>query len=342
MASCLVASRRGAAGIVAALFLVTVVVLASNAAIWFYGAQANLYAQFRNVQQLRQQTRLEEFQVTRVLVSSTQPELTVTIQNNGPVTIHIVDAIITSRSDVPVWHRIYQVSYYINPGSNNTSVGQTINPVNPTLNSANTYTLTFVTERGNAVTVTYRPTQLVGNFAKFANVGFLSVNFYQTSEQYTSQAQGTPISAWTLSASLACNQQPIWWVWFINHAQADAYILHWSQVQMWLVGGGVGGGGTARDFYIVASSSTPGNLVAYSDNSIKVPKSLVGDWVAGGISTVAEFGATAGGGTTPNDLAGCSIGASYNFAIEISYTVGLNGPQYNELIFYAGSVVTTA
>ncbi len=200
----------------------------------------------------------------------------------------------------------------------------------------------FVIERGNAVTVTYMPTQLVGNYAKYANVGFLSVDFYTAAEQYTSQAQSTPISAWTLSASLACGTHPIWWAWFINHAQDDAYILHWSAVQMWLVGGGVGGGGTASDFYVVASSSTRNNLVAYSDNSIKVPKSPVGDWVAGGIPTVVNFGANAAGGTRPNDLSGCGVGSQYNFAIEISYTLGLNGPQYNQLIPYADSVVTIA
>lgn len=328
-------SRKGISNVIGALFLIAIFFLAFNLLIWYETQQRALYQSGRDLQNQQQLTMLEEFQVTKILISSSKPNAT--ILNSGPVTIHIVDIVITSRSDVPMWHNIYSTSYYIDPGSSVTNIGQNL-PV-PQLDAQKTYSVTFITERGNGVSAIYSPTPVTsGAFATFGNLGYLSVSFTQEGFRFTSPVQGTPLSAWAVASSKVCgNLNVIWWVTFTNHGVYDAKILKWSVAQMWQFRSG-GGGGTATDFYIVGTASVPNGLVAYVDNSIIVPASTTGDWQTGGTPTTLKFSATAAGRTSGQTL-GCAYKDIWDFFIVVSYTY--NNQQFNQLTPYAAMVVTS-
>jgi hypothetical protein len=329
----IVRSRKAVSNIIGAVFLVVTLVLAFNAVIWYARQQNDLNAQARNLQLLQQQSQLERFQVTKILISGSKPNAT--IQNTGSVAIHIVHMIITSQSAVPVTHIQYDVNYYIDPGSSRLNVGQ--NSQATGLNSQNTYSITFITERGNGVSAYYTPTPpATGTYATFGNLGYLSVSFTQSGFWYTSPNQATPAPAWAVSSSTACSNE-IWWVVFTNHGVYDAKILRWSVAQMWQFRS-AGGGGIAMDFFVVASSSTPGNLVAYTDQSISVPASTNGDYQTGGLATTLAFGAATAGGTAQQSL-GCNQGQIFDFFIVVSYLY--NNQQFNQLTAYASMVVTT-
>lgn len=327
-------SRRAVSGTLAGVFVVIVILLASNAAIWLHSQQSNIYAEIRNVEDARQQGRLESFHVLKIIVSSSRPNAT--IQNTGIVTIRIVDLIVTSLSDTPVWHNLFSVSHFISPGSQATNIGQSLPPI---FDPQKVYSIAFVTERGKRVTGTYDPNQLtMGSYATFGNVGYLSIKFEQNAFRYTSEEQESPIQAWTLAKNKVCGEDPLWWVTFVNHGTYDAYILKWSVAQLWLLKS-AGGGGTPQDFYIVGYDSRPSHLESYVDNSIIVPKSASGDWQTGGTPTTLKFGATTAGGTGDQNLSGCEIGAIYDFFIVVSYMY--NGQQFNQLIPYAATVVNS-
>lgn len=328
-------SRRAVSGIIGGVFFVTVILISSSAGIWYYAQQRNLYAQRRDAFQLQQQRTLEQFAVPRVLISQSG-QMNATVQNLGTIPIHIVDIIITSKA-LSVTHNIYNVSYYINPGNTTKNIGQSL-PLS--LSQSGTYTLFFVTERGNLVSAIYSPTQLMGYYATFGNVGYLSVSFDQNSFQYKSKEQSTWTSAWTFSKGKVCGEEPIFQIYFRNHGVFPAYILHWSEAQLWGFASNQGGG-TPQDFFIVDGSSTPGNLRPYTDNTITVPFSLSGDWQTGGTPTPIVFGSTTlSPNTQVQDLSGCGLDSIYDFFIEVSYTY--NGQQFNQLIPYAAAIVTTS
>lgn len=331
-------SRMGVSGIIGAVLLATVIMLAMNTAAWYSAQQSNFIALNRARHQLGQQASLERFQVPKITIPS--QGFNATIQNIGIVSIHIVDIIITQRTS-SIWHRFYGVNYYINPGAMVSNVGLNI-PA--TLDQQQTYTIAFVTERGTRLITTYSPNQLLmGDYATFGNVGYLSINFDQASFQYTSQSQPTSASAWTPSSHGACNtgigKGPLYAIIFVNHGTYDAIVQKWSIAQLWLMQSQVGGGGVAQDFYIVAPSSTPGNLGAYTNGAVTVPKSATGDWETGGTPTTILFGANSMGGTNGQNLADCDVGSIYDFFIVVSYLY--NGQQFNQVVPYAASIITS-
>jgi hypothetical protein len=332
-------SRRAVSGIVGGVFLVTIIFLSTNVLIWYYSQEMGLFAQARKAQQLAQERDLEQLAIQKLFISSSRPNAT--ILNTGGVPVHIVDIVITSLSDVPVWHKIYSVNYFITPGSTGTNIGQTISA---TLDSGKTYTIRFVTERGNSLSAQYSPTAVYGGFyATFGMIGYLSINFDQTAFRYTSAYQSTPISAWTLSYSKACYgsyENPIWWVTFVNHGVYDAVVRKWSLVQMFSVTHWY-----QQDwwhslaFYIVADSSYPGHLASYTDSSITVPASLTGDYQTGGQATTMKFAAQSAGGNSHTSNWDCDTGDTYDYFIVVSYMY--NGQQFNQFIPYAAAVVTS-
>jgi hypothetical protein len=328
-------SRKAVSNIIGGVFLIVIIILAFNGILWFYTQQSNLMSQSRSLQQLQQQTKLEQIQVVKALVTS-QGKPNSTIQNIGPIAVHIVDMFITARTGT-ITHRQYSINYYIDPGSTVTGIG--LNTVS-NLDPQQTYAFTFITERGNGVGGLYTPTpQSTGSFATFGNLGYLSVSFTQNGFMYTSQSQSTPTPAWAVSKSSVCwGGNVIFWVTFTNHGVANANILHWSMAQLWEFQSG-GGGGTATDFYIVGTGSTPWDLIHYVDNAIIVPASTTGDYQTGGTPTTLLFGADRPYSyPSPVDLH-CSLNDVLDFFIVVSYTY--NGQQYNQLTPYAAMAVTT-
>jgi hypothetical protein len=331
-------SKKAVSNLIGAVFLVVTLVLAFNVMIWYYQQQSNLNAQARNLQLLQQQTMLEQIQVLKVLVT-TQGQLSVTVQNVGPISAHLVDLYLTERTQPT--HNRYSTSYYLNPGSTMQGIGLDLS-ISPPLDPQKTYSVTLITERGNGAAGYYSPTPTTtGTYATFGNLGYLSVSFTQSGFQYISQNQHTPITAWTVSKSSACGQPIIWQVTFTNHGVADATILHWSMAQMWQFLSG-GGGGTATDFFIVgAGSGYQGGivLVAYNDNNpIVVPASTTGDYQSGGQPRTLFFAADqAGGGNSDQQNLGCTLNDVFDFFIVVSYIY--NGQQFNQLTPYASMVV---
>jgi len=335
-------SRKAVSNIIGGVFLIIIIFLAFNAMIWYYTQQVQLNQQGRTLQQLQQQIRLERVQVLKVLITPGPPGLlNATLQNAGPIPVHIVDILITPRTGT-LTHNIYSVNYYIDPGSTLTKVGYNL-PLN--LDPQKAYSITFITERGNGVAAVYNPILFSsGAFATFSNLGYLSVNFDQNSFQYTTPVQSTRTSAWTLPSSV-CEKNVMWWITFVNHGVLPAYVLHWSVAQLWQLRS-AGAGGTATDFYIVAGSSTYNNLVAYTDSpppsgtQITIQPSPTGDWQTGGPAQVLQFSAaTAGGGSGSAAKFDCALNNVFDFYIVVSYMYG--GVQFNQLLPYAAAVVTS-
>jgi FlaG/FlaF family flagellin (archaellin) len=331
-------SKRAVSGIIGAVLLVTVVILASNVAVWYFGQQSSFIALNQSSEQLRQLARLEQLQVSKIVISDQGPP-SATVQNLGIVTIHIVDLSITQQTGT-VWHQVYHVNYYIPSGALVSNVGTSISA---TLDPQQNYKMIFITERGTKVMFLYSPNQLfLGDFATFGNVGFLSITFDYPSFQYTSQSQTTSTSAWTLSKNGACKtgsgNGPLFAIKFVNHGTYDAIVQQWSLSQLWLMKD-KGGGSTAQDFFVVAPGSYPGHLSQYTNGAATVPKSPTNDWQTGGPATPLLFGATTLAGTTGQTLAGCDTGSIYDFFIEVSYLY--NGQYYNQVIPYAATIVTS-
>jgi hypothetical protein len=339
-------SRKAVSGIIGGVFFITILFVSFNVMIWYYGQQSNLYSQGAKAQQLAQQSLLESFQIQQILLPS--GHVNATIKNTGSVTIHIVHIAITSRSDSPMWHKIYNSSYFINPGSSATNVGYNEIVNTPTaLSTANTYTVTFITERGNAETGTYTPTAITsGAYETFGNLGYLTVSFTPAGFQYTSENQLTPQIAWQLSYNYACYYQPniIWLVVFTNHGMYDATIKKWSGIEVFPLGNYWYGDYWGNDFWIVDSGSTPNHITSYTSGSHYpqiIPASTTGDWQTGGTPVTLLFGAD-----SVNDYHGQSLtwgsyycGTNDVFELVIMVTYTYNGQEYTQVIPFGGTVV---
>jgi len=321
--------------------------------LWYYGQQSGLYAQGAKAQQLNQQKLQERFQVQQVLLPS--GHVNATIQNIGSIPIHIVDIAITSRSDTPMWHKIYSSNYFIDAGSQGTNVGynEVVNTPKA-LSTANTYTVTFITDRGNAQTGIYTPNVITsGAYETFGNLGFLTVSFTPTGIEYmtTNNQYSTPQIGWQLSYNYACRYSPdvVWYVAFTNHGMYDATILQYSGIEIFPLGNYWGYGGDwyyGNDFWIVDASSTPNNIVSYNPGPNYpqvVHASTSGNWQAGGVPVTMLFGADSVNDYNGQSLSwggynnNCHTGNVFELVIMLTYTY--NGQQYTQVIPFGGTVV---
>ncbi len=331
-------SRKAVSGILGGVFLVTMIFLATNVAIWYYGQQANLQAQSRMVAQLQRDRKNEQFVVQFLLIGSDNT-LNGTLQNVGPVAVHIVDLIVT-QTTAPTSHHIYPVSYYIDPGSTLTNVGRPTQ-IPAIFNPSNSYTVTFITERGNGVVSGYSPTTLTNApYATFSSLGYLSIAFSPNSVQYTSSGVSIPASVWAIanSATTICSTNVMFWVTFTNHGSYNAIMLQWSVLELFhLQSGSV----DSHSFYIVASSSTYNSFAAYNPNSpVTIPTNPSGNLQVGGTATVVKFASTQIEGSNGQTLGSlCGANQIYDMFIMATYTY--NGQQYNQLIPFAGMVLTS-
>jgi hypothetical protein len=316
--------------------------------VWYFGQQSGLYAQGAKAQQLAQQRLQERFLVQQVLLPSAH--VNATIQNTGSIAIHIVEIAITSRSDSPMWHKIYSSNYFIDPGSSAINVGynEVVNTPKA-LNTANTYTVTFITERGNSQTGIYTPTAVQsGAYETFGNLGYLTVSFTPTGFEYTSQQVSTPQIAWQLSYNYACGgyypPDIIWWVVFSNHGMYDATIQQWSGIEVFPLGSGWYGDYWGNDFWIVDAGSTPNHITSYTSGSNYpqvIHASQSGNWQAGGVPVTLGFGADSVNDNHGQNLQwgdnGCQTGNVFEFIIMVTYTY--NGQEYTQVIPFGGTVV---
>jgi hypothetical protein len=329
------------------VFLVTILLLAFNLSIWYYGQQSALYNKGANVQQVAQQAMLEDFQLQRILIPS--GHLNVTVLNSGSIAIHIVDIVITSRSDSPMWHKVYSANYFIDSGSSIKNVGYNEVVNTPTaLSTSNTYTVTLITERGNAETATYSPTATgSGAYETFGNLGYLTVSFTPSGFQYFSERIGTPQVGWQLSYNYACQNDPdiIWIITFTNHGTYDATIKKWSGIEVFPLGEDYWHEYYyGNDFWIVDAGSTPGHLTRYTSGPNYpqvIPASTSGDYQTGGTPVALKFGASSINGYYGQDLTwgsyGCNTDDVFELIIMVTYAYG--SQEYTQVIPFGGTVV---
>jgi hypothetical protein len=313
--------------------------LAMNMAIWYYGQQANLYAENRKLAQLQADRENEKLSVLYVLVGSNSG-LNATVQNIGSVTVHIVHIIVTLVTP-PMKHYLYSVSYYINPGNTTTNIGEP--PALPAVfSSTSSYEVTFITERGNGYTNGYSPSQLTyAPYATFASLGYLSMGFTPQSLNFTSTGQSKPISAWAVanSGTTMCTSNVIFWVTFVNHGNFNANILQWSVLDIMPLSGTSGGNPHGNSWYVVSTKSTPSNLIAYTNNPVTVPASITGNLQVGGTPTTVAFAATGLDGTGGQTPYSCGADMIYDVFMLAVYTY--NNQQYNQLVPFAGIVLVS-
>jgi len=189
-------SRRGISTIIGATFFITIILLAFNLMLWQM-VQYDSYQQGLDKMAQRDRDRLaERLEVSDIFFTvSGTPLITITARNTGGISINLI-RIYFSTSPVTIVER-GSGSHYFTGGFLDLGESGTVNIYNTTsttLTATGTYTLTFVTERGNIFTSYYPKT------SKF-----------QSSLAYTFQSMRTRY-AWSASGGeityAAFNAQP--------------------------------------------------------------------------------------------------------------------------------------
>jgi len=153
-------SRRGISTIIGACFFITIMLLAFNLMLWQM-VQYDSYQQGLDKMTQRDRDRLaERLEVTDIFFTvSGTPLITITARNTGGISINLV-RIYFSTSPVTIVEK-GSGSHYFTGGFLDLGESGTINIYNTTstpLTATGTYTLTFVTERGNVFTSYYPKT----------------------------------------------------------------------------------------------------------------------------------------------------------------------------------------
>ena len=139
--------KKGISTIIAAVFIVGIIVIGLNAMIWALDLQ-NGFGQFiieRNV--LETERNAEKIEVRDVKIEN--EKFNMTIANTGNLPVHMVRLWVTNTTDTNGWHQQYDTDEIINPGEV-TYIGSSP-PLDQlvALNSSS-YKINIVTERGNS------------------------------------------------------------------------------------------------------------------------------------------------------------------------------------------------
>jgi len=153
----MIRSRRGISTIIGACFFITIMLLAFNLMLWEM-VQYDSYQQGLDKMAQRDRDRLaERLEVSDIFFTAAPPPLmTIEARNTGGISINIV-RIYFDTSPVTIVER-GPASHNFTGGFLNVGESGTISVYNNTstlLTSTGTYTLTFVTERGNIFTSYY-------------------------------------------------------------------------------------------------------------------------------------------------------------------------------------------
>ncbi len=148
--------RRGLSSVVGAIFLVLIIVAGFNLVTAGLSYYENYSAVLSEKSRVEWERTGEDIELVDVSVSSGKFNLT--IWNSGSFTVRLVRLWVTNETSSPMWHRSFDIDYYISPKDTVMNVGQSIGLY---VNSSNGYVLKVVTERGNTVSFRLSPASSV-------------------------------------------------------------------------------------------------------------------------------------------------------------------------------------
>ncbi len=149
--------KKGISTIIAAIFMVAMLVVGLNVMTYVSNSQNNL-AQVQAQKNQKATERIsEQLQFTGVTVPNNK--FNITLYNTGSLPVHLVRMWVTNNT-APNWHQSWDLTsnnYYLNPRNSTRNIGQSLTPtlsycVSCVTNAKPTYTFGFVTERGTIAT----------------------------------------------------------------------------------------------------------------------------------------------------------------------------------------------
>jgi hypothetical protein len=204
--------------------------------------------------------KLEVLQVRMSNCASMMCSLNITVFNSGGQTIHIVRMWITNQSYVSGWERkIFETNSFIDPATIETGIGMTVGKFDP----LSVYSISLSSDRGNMFSALYAPN--TNTFATAMGFGWLTMDWAYYNYTYAASKGGQengPYEAWCILGGTS-HKTFLFKTRVLNHWDRDVYILPHS----YLVFYESHGGGSWASFYVMSSSSTASNPVAYDPPS---------------------------------------------------------------------------
>jgi len=235
-------------------------------------------------------------------------KLSLTLLNNGGISLHIVRLWVTNTSSVSGWHQAFSEDAWIQPGSVLMSFGGDTGSYDP----ANTYLLKVVTGRGNIFQLTYAPSSTLVSTAK--GFGWITIDWSSYIYTYSTGggADQGPLSAWCVIGLSSTSYQ--FRVKLINHYNQTISLLSWTYLKLQANSGG------SQPFFLMASTSQASAPVAYptdpnSPNLIPLGANP-NDQATGGAPVELRFFAATPGGTHSSTLSGV---VDYSAVVVIFY-----------------------
>jgi hypothetical protein len=136
-------NHRGISTVIAAVFMVAVIIIGLNVITWGLNLQHN-FAQVitdRNIAETEKSS--EKIELREVEIENSKFNMTVV--NTGALPVKLVNMWVTNMSAINGWHKNYTLTDVINPGNSLTNLGQNIAL---TAKNSDSYKITLVTERG--------------------------------------------------------------------------------------------------------------------------------------------------------------------------------------------------
>ena len=135
--------KKGISTVIAAVFMVSIIVIGLNAVTWGLNLQQN-FAQVMIDRSIAETEKSgEKIELRKVDIQD--GKFNMTVINNGKLPVNLVNLWVTNMSDVNGWHKNYTLTDIINPGSSLIKLGQNLEL---TAKESDSYKITLVTERG--------------------------------------------------------------------------------------------------------------------------------------------------------------------------------------------------
>ena len=135
--------KKGISTIIAAVFMVAVIVIGLNVVTWGLNLQQN-FAQVMIDRSIAETEKSGE-KIDLGQVEIEDSKFNMTVINNGKLPVKLVNLWVTNMSDVNGWHKNYTLTDIINSGSSLIKLGQNLGL---TAKESDSYKITLVTERG--------------------------------------------------------------------------------------------------------------------------------------------------------------------------------------------------
>jgi len=210
-------------------------------------------------------------------------KLTLTAENEGPVTARIVRIWISDNSVTPPSHVRYDVSYYLNPGQS-IDFGQNLG----TFNTGHLYTIKLITSRGNVFGATNFGQSAIVGIAQ--GMGWLTIDwdtYYYTDDTSCSGGECTWKPAWNITGTPQGGGIQFR-INVTNHWDRDLNLTKYTYLRLETDSGSTG---NAPPYYIMAPGSTPPYPYCYTGpgTPIIVPYNSTGDFQKGGTPVTILF-----------------------------------------------------